>query len=525
MKARVTIRKGEKKGKVIELLEGDNIVFGRDATCDVQLLDRGLSRTHLLVANDGESIQASDLGSSNGTYVNGRRVRTVYLSPGDVINIGEAELEILSAKKAETDKVLLDLSSDMFEESTGQQIKKRFEGSEEDLVKKLEKPTEQSDAEAAAAAHQSLATIYKVTNLLHQKEDLGDIFNTMMTTILEVFKADRGFLVMFNKERGVYEPVVTRTGPTCLPGYKVALSSTILSESIKNGLSVLTSDASRDARFQSGESVFLNRIQSAMCVPVESREGILGAIYLDNVSATGAFTPGDLELLTAIGKQAGVAIRRATLVEELESLFYGTVQSLTAAIDAKDPYTRGHSERVSLYSEIMASELGLSKEVTRHLKLSCLFHDIGKIGVPEFILNKPAKLSLDEYERIKEHPVIGANILSTIKNIEPMVHGVLYHHEWYDGKGYPEGIAEEGIPLIPRIIAIVDSFDAMTSDRAYRKALLLDLVTEQFTRGVGTQFDPKLAQMALDLIEQGKLVPMPGDPSKSLSEERVSTPD
>lgn len=494
---------------MIEVSEGDNLVFGRDSTCDVQLLDRGLSRTHMLVANDGESIQASDLGSSNGTFVNGRRVDSVYLSPGDVINIGEAEIEILPSKKVDTTKVLLDLRTDMFEEETQHHIKKRFEESEEEIVKKLEKSHESDDG----AARQNLETIYKITNLLHQKEDLRDLFDTMMTTILQVFKADRGFLVMYNKERGVYEPVVTRTGPTCLRGYKIALSSTILSESIKNGLSVLTSDATQDARFMSGESIFLNHIRSAMSVPVESREGILGAIYLDNVSSPGAFTEGDLELLTVIGKQAGVAIRRATLVDELQALFYGTVQSLTAAIDAKDPYTRGHSERVSRYGEIMAKELGLGKEVTRHLRLSCLFHDIGKIGVPEFILNKPDKLTLEEYDKIKEHPVIGANILSTIKNIEPMVDGVLYHHEWYSGNGYPEGIAEEAIPVIPRIIAVVDAFDAMTSDRAYRKALVMQNVLDQFTKGEATQFDPKLSKLALDLIEQDKLVPIVGTPA------------
>ncbi|MCZ6688385.1 MAG: HD domain-containing protein [Planctomycetota bacterium] len=512
MKVRVLIKKGKMKGKTIDVSEGDNLVFGRDSTCDVQLLDHGLSRSHLLLANDGESVQASDLGSSNGTFVNGRRVQSIYLAPGDVINVGEAEMEILADKKMDTTKVLIDLKADVFQdEAAKQQIKKRFEGSEEELVKKLEATREEKDAKVA---HQNLATIYKITNLLHQKEDLKELFDVMMTTILEVFAADRGFLVMYNKDRGVYEPVVTRTGPTCMPGYKIALSSTILSESIKNGLSVLTQDATQDARFQSGESVFLNRIRGAMCVPVESRQGILGAIYLDNVSQTGSFTESDLELLTVIGKQAGVAIRRATLVDELESLFLGTVQSLTAAIDAKDPYTRGHSERVSLYGEIMARELGLDKEVVRHLKLSCLFHDIGKIGVPEYILNKPDKLTAEEYEQIKEHPVIGANILATIKDIEPMVHGVLYHHEWFNGNGYPEGIAEEAIPLLPRIISLVDAFDAMTSDRAYRKSLQLQIVLDQFTKGSGSQFDPKLAKLAIELIEQEKLVPIVGDPTK-----------
>ena len=512
MKMVAAVRKGNQKGKKIELKEGDNLVFGRDPSCDVQLLDRGLSRTHVLVANDGDSVQLSDLGSSNGTFVNGRRVRSVYLSPGDIINIGAAEIEILAGQKRDhTTKILLDLGGDQFDEEAQHAIKKRFEGSHEELIKRIQQTGETTGAHNA---QQSLATIYKITNLLHEEEDLKSISHSMMDAILQVFRADRGFLVMFNKARGVFEPVVTRTGPTCLPGYKISLSSTILNETLSNGLSILTKDATKDKRFQSGESVFLNHIRGAMSVPVESREGILGAIYLDNVSSPGAFTEYDLELLTAIGRQAGMAIRRAMLVDDLENLFYGTVRSLTAAIDAKDPYTRGHSERVSKYGEVMARALDLDRNVTRHLKFSCLFHDIGKIGVPEYILNKPDKLDAEEYDRIKEHPVIGANILSSIKDIEPMVDGVRYHHEWFNGNGYPEGIAEEAIPLIPRIIAIVDAFDAMTSDRAYRKALQIDRVIHEFTTGTEAQFDPKLIDLALQLIEQEKLVPILSGPQR-----------
>lgn len=187
--------------------------------------------------------------------------------------------------------------------------------------------------------------------------------------------------------------------------------------------------------------------------------------------------------------------------EKLENAYMESIETLRQTVDAKDSYTRGHSDRVSEYACLLGSELHLSPEDMRTLKIGGLFHDIGKIGVPDSILLKPGKLTDDEYSEIKNHPLIGAHILSTATIFKDLLPIVKHHHERYDGKGYPSQLAGEDIPYLARITAIADTFDAMTSRRPYRNALELDFVINEFERCSGTQFDPKLAPVWIDIIK------------------------
>jgi putative nucleotidyltransferase with HDIG domain len=177
----------------------------------------------------------------------------------------------------------------------------------------------------------------------------------------------------------------------------------------------------------------------------------------------------------------------------------GVLHALTRSIDAKDAYTRGHSQRVAELSRTLAHKIGLSEEQCERVYLSGLLHDVGKIGVPEAVLTKPGKLTAEEFDAIKKHPEIGAQILGNIKQLQDIIPGVLYHHERWDGKGYPFGKKAEGIPLIGRIICVADCFDAMGSTRTYRAALSLETVLEEIKRCSGTQFDPTLANVFLQL--------------------------
>jgi HD-GYP domain-containing protein (c-di-GMP phosphodiesterase class II) len=179
--------------------------------------------------------------------------------------------------------------------------------------------------------------------------------------------------------------------------------------------------------------------------------------------------------------------------ELIEKAHFETIMALTEALDARDSYTAGHSRRVMQYSARIAARMGLGDKEFEQLKKSALLHDIGKIGVPDAILGKRAKLSGEEFEVIRAHPRIGADILRAVESFRPLVPVVYHHHERYDGGGYPDGIKGEDIPLLARIIAVADSFDAMTSNRAYRDAFFAEDALLEIERNRGTQFDPLVA--------------------------------
>ena len=188
--------------------------------------------------------------------------------------------------------------------------------------------------------------------------------------------------------------------------------------------------------------------------------------------------------------------------EKEHAMFEQTAQALAAAIDAKDEYTHGHSARVAAYSSLIAKNDGRSPEECEDIYFAALLHDVGKIGVDEAIIRKTGKLTDEEYEKIKLHPVYGHQILSSIKQSSQLSVGAHYHHERYDGKGYPQGLAGESIPDLARIIAVADSYDAMTSRRSYRDPMPQQKVREEIVNGIGRQFDPKYAAIMVDLIDR-----------------------
>ena len=187
--------------------------------------------------------------------------------------------------------------------------------------------------------------------------------------------------------------------------------------------------------------------------------------------------------------------------EKLKTAYLESIQTLRYTVEAKDQYTRGHSDRVSEYSVLIGKYMNLSEEDLEILKIGGLFHDIGKIGIPDSILLKESKLTDDEYSEIKNHPAIGKHILSNAKIFENIVPIVYHHHEKYDGTGYPEKLSGEKIPLFARIAAIADTFDAMTSKRSYRDALSLDIVRDELERNSGKQFDPEILKVFLNILD------------------------
>lgn len=209
-------------------------------------------------------------------------------------------------------------------------------------------------------------------------------------------------------------------------------------------------------------------------------------------STAGDFGSVQVRLLNSVASVLSAHSSNVDLYNQHQQLVISFVSSLVRSLDAKDPYTRGHSERVALIARRLGEELSLPLEDLKDLYLSGLVHDIGKIGVDDAILRKPGRLTEEEMAHIQRHPEIGYNILSGLKNLKSVLPGVRYHHESYTGKGYPEGLKGESIPLMARIIAVADSFDAMGSDRPYRQGMPISKVSEILERGAGDQWDPQV---------------------------------
>ncbi|MFY7895513.1 MAG: HD-GYP domain-containing protein, partial [Phycisphaerales bacterium] len=232
----------------------------------------------------------------------------------------------------------------------------------------------------------------------------------------------------------------------------------------------------------------------------------------------------DTQLFEACAGFLATFIENVALYDDQHQLFMGTVQAMTAAIDAKDRYTRGHSERVALLSMQLAQAAGLPPQQCERIRIAGLVHDVGKIGVPENVLLKAGKLTEEEFAHIKKHPQTGYEILKGVSLLEDVLPGVMHHHERYDGKGYPHGLFADEIPLIARIIAVADTFDAMSSNRAYRSKMPRDVVLAEIARSGGTQLDPRISQLmlSLDLTEYDAMTQRHAALDQQTAEERAT---
>lgn len=268
----------------------------------------------------------------------------------------------------------------------------------------------------------------------------------------------------------------------------------------------------RDALYQ------MEIFEAWICIPSYFRGDLLGILLLGSKRRGRKFAQDELDFFVALASDVAMAIRNAQLFQELEielqkkhRLFIHTTIALAAAIDAKDHYTHGHTARVTTLSLEIAQLLGqknkknFDEKFLENLHIASLLHDIGKIGIPESILNKDKPLNPEEEKKMHEHPVLGTSILQPIRELEPAISGVKYHHEKYDGSGYPEGLKGNSIPLVALIISVADAFDAMTTDRPYRKGLSKKEAIEEIRRGSGRQFDPQIASALVELYQENKV--------------------
>lgn len=350
-----------------------------------------------------------------------------------------------------------------------------------------------------------LTALNTLSSALGRDMQLDSVLDRALHQVMSVTDAEAGSIMLLEPEDGT----LTIKASEGLPSSVVRTTCVRLGEGIagwvaKHRKALVLMDAV-DSGFE--QDLRRDGIKSALCVPLVRSARVIGVLNVSRCESAEAFSRENLKVVAAFAGQLAVAIENAQLYADLENTFLGTIAALAAAVDAKDPYTYGHSSDVTAHALSIAEELGLDETTRERLRIAALLHDIGKIGIDGAILNKPGRLTDEEYERIKCHPDIAAGILDSLDFLHDVVPLVHYHHERYDGQGYPTGIAGEEIPLGARIISVADAYNAMVSDRTYRKALTPEKAMRELKDNAGTQFDPAVVEAFLR--SHNRVKPMP----------------
>ena len=268
---------------------------------------------------------------------------------------------------------------------------------------------------------------------------------------------------------------------------------------VGHGRSAVVTDVAEDERLGAGRgdgALDTTGLTSILAVPLTRREGVVGVLCVGFASAH-TFGPEEEPLLSTIGGQIAFALQNAEAYEKLDRMYLETVTALAAAMEAKDQYTASHADSLAAVAVAVGNRLGMSDAELRMLQYAAVLHDIGKIGIPGSILNKPEKLTREEFDVMAEHTVIGERIISRIDYLVPIARIIRSAHERWDGSGYPDGLTGDGIPLAARILLVCDAFDAMTTDRPYRRALPTDEALRELDANSGGQFDPRVVDVFL----------------------------
>ena len=357
-------------------------------------------------------------------------------------------------------------------------------------------------------------TIYKVSEAIALSHDIEKILDVVLRAALDEVKADVATLNLLDPRTGQFEErfklvAAEQPGRAALPSPAFG----VLTEQFACGVPILA-HGGKASRFFT-ETSAPQDLSSFVAVPLQVRGNMVGVLNVFSFTAGKKFDEGHRKMLVVLASRAASAIDNARLYGELrasndslvaanqslEEMFQQTVAGFAQALEESDQYTRGHSERVAVYSEILGRGLGLPDAELRRLVQAGVMHDVGKIGVRYDMLNKPGKLTPEEVAVFRQHPEKGKRILAPVPCLHGLIDGCWCHHEWFDGGGYPRGLSGQNIPIVGRVVAIADAYDAMTSDRAYRRALSHDVAIGEIERCAGTQFDPELAEAFARLIE------------------------
>ncbi len=479
---------GPNRGQRIRL--GQSLTIGRNPDSGLCIEDLQVSRRHAVIEQRPNGIFVRDLGSGNGTYVGERRILEYRLAEGDIIRIGTNELKFELASPSQSAIMVEANTASRIEASDANNVYETF----------FQAPSNAVTPEQQRKIQERLAAVYKANQIIASERDLHRLFEQVLDQIFGLVPAHNGAILLKDIKTDTLVTEYVRSGSG-----ETVISSTIVNRALENNEAVLTLDAAGDARFGAGASIIAQNICSAMCAPLTHQQERLGVIYVDTRGTPNAFTKSDLELLVALSAPAAIAIKNAQYVHQLERAYHDTLIVIANAIEMRDHYTVGHTWRVTNFGLAIARQLGWPQEQLNICEMGGVLHDVGKIGVMDSILQKASALTDEEYAQMKIHPERGARMLRDVEFLKPLIPYCLYHHERYDGRGYPFGLAGDAIPIEGRLMAVADTFDAMTSNRPYRKGLPAEVAIEELVKGKGTQFDPQIVDACVAAYHAGKI--------------------
>jgi response regulator RpfG family c-di-GMP phosphodiesterase len=369
------------------------------------------------------------------------------------------------------------------------------------LLLKVEKVLKERQIKAERKKLSNLVRMLNLSSALNSQLDLRSLINEFLFHLHKNFTPSAiGLFLTGSKGDSELTPaalkgMLIQENPETLARLR-ELSRQVLSEghslvAESSDLGIATKDNGRDSEY------------SLMIVPMLSKQKKIGSVALIRETALAKYSSSELQLLTVFATHTASSIENARLYGQMHDLTLQVIRSYAKAVEAKDIYTRGHSDRVAFYAAKLGHHLKLRSDELDHLFTAGVLHDIGKIGIPDQILNKPSSLSTDEYGIMMKHPEIGRTILAKVESLEDVLPIIYHHHERIDGRGYPAGLSGSDIPFLARLISVVDSFEAMTSDRAYRNALSMEKVVTIMKKGAGSQWDKDLVNAWMEIVNNG----------------------
>lgn len=499
---RVVVLSGPLSGRTYDI--DADLTIGRGPENGLQLNDLQISRKHAVIQRTPAGTIIRDLGSGNGTYIGDRRILEYRLSPGDLIRIGPLELQFESEGPAESRPVTPSAAPDSGVRFGGDPGSTMQATSAEGIYQTFfSAPKEASTVDQLRKIQERLAAVYEANQIIASERDLNKLFERVIDQIFRLVPAHNGVILMQDERAGELRTEYVRSGSD--DDGEITISSQIVRQAVENREAIITYDAAGDDRFESGASIITQNISSAMCAPLVHQGEALGAVYVDTRGTTNAFAQGDLELLVALAGPSATAIKNAQYLAQIEQAYRDTLVVLANAIELRDHYTVGHTWRVTNFALETAKVLGWPEAKLEEAKMGGVLHDVGKIAIEDAILRKPGGLDDEEYAKMKVHPERGARMMQDVAFLVPLIPYALYHHERYDGKGYPYGLKGEDIPIEGRLLAVADTFDAMTSNRPYRKGLDPEIAIAEIEKGRGTQFDPEIADAFIKAYRDGRI--------------------
>ncbi|MEI9477461.1 MAG: HD domain-containing phosphohydrolase [Deltaproteobacteria bacterium] len=352
-----------------------------------------------------------------------------------------------------------------------------------------------------------LSLLLQLGRILNSTLDHQEVRRRAMEAATHLMKAEVGSLLLIDEEQHhLYFEVALGEKEETVKTVTLNMGEGIAGWVAKNGEPLIVNAPDKDPRFFKGvDGKTGYKTRNMICVPVKTKGRVVGVLEAINKQGKRGFNREDLPLFTSLADWVAIALDNARLYQELEEMFFQTAESLSDAIEKRDPYTGGHTKRVTTYSLAIARHLLLKPEETKWLKLASVLHDVGKIGIEDQILRKQEPLSPEEFTIIKHHANIGAEIIRHVRQLREIIPGVKYHHEQIDGRGYPEGLRGEELPRLAKIVAVADTYDAMTTDRPYRKAKGKEVAIEELKKCSGTQFDKGVVEAFIRAYQNGEI--------------------